>query len=350
MRPAGSCEWLLIAVGSALFGCVPEFDDDTSRVVSPRILALQASPAEVRDRVDETATVTALLAGPAASETPEIFWSLCVDRKPLSELGPVSARCIESPEPGPEIAESLGTGNSVDVPIPETACQLFGPQRPDPKPGEPSGRPVDPDPTGGFYQPVLAWLGSTAVLGAVRLGCPLRDIDFNRRYRPNENPALTALDAVRGDGSVLAFEADEPVTLGAGERIRLRASWVACPAVDACGDGICGPDEAQTTCVDSGDDCAAPRGCTGAERYVYFDGLAQSVTDRFEALSVSWYATDGTFDAPRTGGSADAGADGGPGSSNGYVAPGAGTVELWAIVRDDRGGTAWRSGTITISN
>ncbi|HEY3493968.1 MAG TPA: hypothetical protein VGK73_04750, partial [Polyangiaceae bacterium] len=321
MRRSFRIQASLLAVLSGIFGCVPEFDDDTSRVAAPRVLAIQSAPAEVRDRIDETATVTALVAGPDGSEAPEPFWSLCIDRKPLSELGPVSPKCIESPEPGAEFAESLGTGVSVEAAIPETACQLFGPQRPDPKPGEPSGRPVDPDPTGGYYQPVVAWLGSTAVLGAVRLGCALRDVDFNRRYRPNENPELAAFEAVRSDGSVLAFDPEEPVTLAPGERVNLRASFAECPAVDVCGDGICGPDEDQTSCMDSGDDCAAPRGCTGAERYVYFDSLAQSVSDRRESLTVSWYATDGTFDGPRTAGSASAGADGGPGSSNGYVAP-----------------------------
>lgn len=348
MRKLLCVKWLIFA--AAVSGCVPEFDDDTSRVTAARVLAIRADPAEVRDRVDKTALVTALVAEPEGSETPDVFWSLCIDRKPLSELGPVSPRCIESPEPGPEIAEPLGTGLSVEATLPETACQLFGPQRPDPKPGEPSGRPVDPDPTGGYYQPVTAWLGSTAVLGAVRLGCTLRDVEFNRRYRPNENPALAAFDAVRADGSVVTFDGETPVTLAPSERVKLRASWVECPAADVCGDGICGPDEDQTSCMDSGDDCAIPHGCTGAERYVYFDALSQSVTERKESLTVAWYATDGTFDDPRTGAGANVGDDGSPGSSNGYVAPGGGTVRIWAIVRDDRGGTAWQSGRITISN
>jgi hypothetical protein len=338
----------------AALGCVPEFDDDTTYVASPRVLAVRAEPAEVRERVDATTSFTALVAGPEASAVPDVSWSLCLDRKPLSELGPVSQRCLTSPEPGPEIAQPIGTGTTVTAPIPEDACQVFGPQRPDPKPGEPAGRPVDPDPTGGFYQPVLAWLDATAVLGAVRLGCPLRDIEFNRRYRPNANPEVTAFEALRADGSVLAFtsgDAEEAeLTLAPGERVTLRTTWPACPAADVCGDGICGPDEDQTTCADAGNDCAEPRGCSGAERYAYFDALDQSVSDRWEALTVSYYATDGQFDTPRSSGSEGVGADGGPGALNGYVAPSGGTVRIWAIVRDDRGGTAWQSGKITISN
>jgi len=341
-----ACALVVVAFGT---GCVPEFDDDTSRVAAPRVLAIRADPAEVRERLDKTATFTALVAAPDGSATPEVFWSLCIDRKPLSELGPVSPKCIASPEPGPSIAEPLGTGTSIEATIPETACQLFGPQRPDPKPGEPSGRPVDPDPTGGYYQPVMAWLGTTAVLGSVRLGCPLRDIEFNQRYRQNENPALDALEAVRGDGTALPLDDGGSLDLSPGERVTVRTTWPLCPAVDECGDGICGPDEDQTTCQGTGDDCAAPRGCTGAERYVFFDALAQSTSERWEALTVSYYATDGSFDNPRTGGTATAGAEGQPGTNNGYVAPSAGTAALWVIVRDDRGGTAWRSFNVNVS-
>jgi hypothetical protein len=307
-------------------------------------------PAEARERVDELVEVTGLVAAPDDVESPEIVWSLCLDRKPLSELGPISQRCLASPAAVPEVVEALGSGTTVEAPIPPTACQLFGPQRPEPKPGEPSGRPVDPDSTGGYYQPVLAWLGGTAVLGAVRLGCPLRDLEFNRRYRPNENPALSAFEAVRAGDAVLGLSPDEPVELAAGERVSLRVTWPSCPAVDVCGDGICGPDEDQTTCAGAGDDCSMPRGCAGAERYAYFDALAQTVTDRTEEMTVSWYATAGTFDAPRTGASASVGADGSPGATNGFVAPGGGAVKIWAIVRDDRGGTAWLSGRVTISN
>jgi hypothetical protein len=351
-RAALACALLFGAL--PVLGCVPEFDDDTTFVAAPRVLAVRADPAEVRERVDETTAFTALVAGPEGSTAPEPFWSLCLDRKPLSELGPVSQRCLASAEPGAEIAEPLGSGLTVAAPIPEDACQLFGPQRPDPKPGEPAGRPVDPDPTGGFYQPVVAWLDATAVLGAVRLGCPLRDIEFNRRYRPNTNPELSSFEVLRADGSVVALASgagEEPeLTLSPGERVTLRTTWPYCPAVDVCGDGICGPDEDQTSCQEAGDDCAEPRGCSGAERYAFFDALEQSVSDRWEALTVSYYATGGEFDAPRSSGSEGVGGDGSPGALNGYVAPSGGTVRLWAIVRDDRGGTAWQSGTITISN
>jgi hypothetical protein len=333
---------LLLSTAAA---CVPDFDDRTSRVSEPRILAISAFPAEAArgERVELTALVAA--PGPAPDDP---SWWLCLDRKPLSELGPVSARCLSSPEPDSSVASLLGSGLSTTATLPPKACQLFGPERPDPKAGEPSGRPVDPDASGGFYQPVLAWLGGSAVLGGIRLNCPLSGatregtVEFNRRYRRNWNPELEAFELIRSDGSALALDADQPVTLDAGERVGLRARFAECPRVDACGDGICGQSEDPGACRE---DCAEPAGCRGAERYAFYDRQLERVVEREESLVVAWFASAGELAEERSDRDPDEPTSS---ASNGYVAVSAGEVQLWAVVRDDRGGVSFRSGRVRV--
>jgi hypothetical protein len=319
MKRLLSCSWLWAAAG-----CVPDFDDRTSEVLAPRVLAIQAFPAEAgkNDEVE----LRALVASPDGS-APEPSWSLCVDRKPLSELGPLSARCLASPELAPEVAVTLGTGATASATLPAKVCQLFGPERPDPKAGEPSGRPVDPDPTGGYYQPVLAWLGQSTVLGGVRLACPLSGatregtVEYNERYRPNSNPELDAFELLRADGSTEALDAEPAPVLARRERVQLRARFAACPA-------------------------ETPEECGGAERYAFYDHDAQRVVDRDETLVVSWFSSAGALGEERSDRDPSQPVDS---ATNRYVAPPEpGEVRLWAVVRDDRGGVSWRSGRVRI--
>jgi hypothetical protein len=245
------------------------------------------------------------------------------------------------------VRESLGRGAQAEAVLPEDACQRFGPQRPDPKPGEPSGRPVDPDPTGGFYQPVVAWLDDAAALGGARLACAIRDATFTRRYKRNQNPELSAFDVLRADGSVIEASDDQPIALERGEAVNLRVGWPACPSSDRCGDGLCGIDEDAVSC---GDDCGGePRGCAGAERYARFDPLSLATTVQVESIVVAWFATAGRFDAPRTDRVSAAGGDDAPGTLNRYVAPSSGEATLWAVVRDDRGGVSWLERSVVVN-
>jgi len=328
-------------------GCVPDFDDRSSQVTTPRVLAISAFPAEAAR--SEKVELTALIASPDAASVDAPSWSLCIDRKPLSELGPVSPRCLESPEPDEAVATPLGAGESASATLPAKVCQLFGPDRPDPKAGEPSGRPVDPDATGGFYQPVLTWLGGAAVLGGIRLNCPLSGatregtVEYNRRYRPNQNPELDALELVRDDGTTVELATDDEISLRPGERVGLRARFPECPAEDSCGDGICGPGEESAQCAE---DCATPQGCRGAERYVFYDRDEARVVERRESLVVSWFSNGGELAEERSDRNPS---ESTPAATNGYVAPVTpGVVNLWAVVRDDRGGVSWRSGRLRI--
>ena len=335
----------IVAFAAAAFGCVPDIEDDTSRIEGPRVLALRSEPAESAE--GGQVTVTALAATPDGAPR-DVDFVLCTDRKPLTELGPVSPRCIESRDGEPDVLTPLGTGELATLTVPAEACTLFGPERPDPKPGEPSPRPVDPDLTGGFYQPVIAWLGGDATLGAVRLACPLsgapRDatVDFNRRYRPNANPSVLALERVRGDGSGQVLSArGAPLRVAPGERLRLRAVVPPCPFEPVCGDGICGALEDRVTCRE---DCDEPKGCGGAERYAIYDPSARAVRDATESLVASWYATSGELREERTD-PIDPEV-----MENDWTAPlQPGSVRLWVVVRDDRGGSDWRSGIVEVT-
>jgi len=324
--------------------CVPEFDTESTLVTRPRIAAIRSVPAEARE--GEPVEIEALIADPNASGIQASF-ALCLARKPLTELGPVNPACLEY-DADESVHDRLGRGARVSATIPEAACSAFGPERPDPKPGEPAGRPVDPDTSGGFYQPIVAFLGEAVTLGAARLRCDLAGIpraatvELNQRYRNNENPSIDELELVHADGSAEPLtDGDDPVTVERGERVTVRVRWAECPSESECGDGICGALEEAANCEA---DCATPKGCTGAERFAFYDAESQSVVDRVEALFVSYLASGGTFDEERS--------DARPGesfSTNGWTAPREpGPVRLWGVLRDSRGGSGFVSASVEV--
>lgn len=303
-------------------GCVPAVDDDLSLVESSRVLAVLAEPPEAAE--GESVSLTALVA-PSEAAGDEVSYAACLERKPLSELGPVSPSCLRGGSS--ESLRSFGSGPSVQATIDRGACSSFGPRRPTAEAGQPAGRPVDPDPTGGFYQPIVASLpGQLGVLGAVRLDCGLpgadRDlvVEYNGRHRINQNPAIDRLERRDDEGWVEVSrrgEESEDVVVALSTQLSLRVSWASC-----------GPDEA----------------CTGAETYVLFDSGAGVLVEQTEALFASWYATAGVFHDYRTGASPGAGA-----AENLWLAPGEpGPVDLWVVLRDGRGGVSFGSYRVVV--
>jgi hypothetical protein len=144
---------------------------------------------------------------------------------------------------------------------------------------------------------------------------------YNQRYHPNQNPALEPLELLRSDGSSEPFEDGAVLELRPGERVRLRVKWPECPEEGECG---------------------------GAEHYVVYDALAQTLGERTEAFVVSWYATGGLFAEPRT--EQTFGDPGEPaGTFNTWTAPTSGGAEVWAVAHDDRGGQSWVHGSLAIS-
>jgi hypothetical protein len=293
--------------------CVPEFDGDPALVDRPRVLAISSSPAEAAP--GEMVTLRALIASPTGTlrETP-LGWSLCLARRPLAELGPIAPACLEDEDTVDEaVMKWLGFAATVDAELPADACRLFGPEPPATMPGEPTGRPVEPDPTGGYFQPVLARLyddETSLELLKVRIACGLagatqeQAAEYAQRYARNVAP------------EVLEFGLDDGSThIEPGAHVELHASWIDCPR-----------------------ETGSP-GCGGAETHVFFDPIDLAVEVRREAISVAWFASAGTFDEPRTGMGSDQ-LD--STSHNGWTAPSEPQiVHAWVVLRDDRGGVAW---------
>lgn len=349
------------ALGGALLGgCVPDFATDLSELREPRLLAIASDPAEAG--AGKPVRLTALVAVPPGSSPPPLDWSLCLARKSLTELGPINPLCLGGSADEPEadaaggeathVSQILGRGASAEGKLSADVCKLFGPLRPSPKPGEPAGRPVDPDITGGFYQPVIASLGGVPSLGAIRIDCDPTNLNrddalaYRRRYRRNESPRLAAL-AIRTGSSRRELDAS-PLEVKAGSNVELEASWDDCPDVSACGDGYCTADEDASSCPD---DCTTGEvhGCAGAESYVWYNRESQRIEPRREAITVAWYASSGRFDSEQTG---LAEPEAALHTSTGNVwrvgaVPGSAT--LWLVIRDSRGGQSWRQQPVLVA-
>src|ERR1019366_7925445 len=130
--------------------CRPDLDQIISIVDKPIVLAVRSDPAEAAPTI--AVKYTALYvdgAGPIMNGN--LRWDFCEARKPLADLGPVNTECLDT---SGSWFVPLGSGADVSGAIPPDACKLFGPDVPPPVPGQPQGRPVDPDTTGGYYDPI----------------------------------------------------------------------------------------------------------------------------------------------------------------------------------------------------
>lgn len=341
---------LSLLVLPVLVGCATSLDDPTPRVAAPRVLAISSEPAEPLPNASTRLTALFADASGELSVAP-LDWAYCTARKPLAELGPVARSCFD--KSAADVHVAIGSGRSVVGRIPRETCRLFGPNPPPAMPGEPNQRPVDPDITGGYYQPVIAFrndnagdptLAQVRVLCDVANGTPSAIAEFGLRYRANVNPSIAALTF--GDEATPIPEdgVDVPPTIARGATTTLELSWPTCPDVGVCGDGICGDDETFTSC-DA--DCLVPFGCDGAEHYVLVDPSNGQLVRRREGIAVTWYSTGGSFTEARTGRSDE---DPETRTTNEFTAPAeAGDVVVFAVIRDERGGTSFRGFRLTVT-
>jgi hypothetical protein len=316
------CVWLCLPLWAA--ACVPDDDQNESLIDRARVIAVQMEPAEVAPR--GRFKLRALSAGGEV----DLDWSFCGEQKPLSELGPISRRCL-APH-GQGLLDPFGAGNEVDATMPANACRLYGPDRPPPKQGEPAGRPVDADPSGGFYQPIslFDFNEQAASLFEARVACSLPGVtrqqfsDWTQRYVPNVNPSIDAIEAVFDGEAYLLDDAEAgPLQVSAGMTLPLRV-WAP----------LCG------------EELDATAACGGAEPYLYFDIGTRDLVTRTETLSASWFATGGSFGDSRT---SLAETDDGALANNRWTAPRqAGEVSLWVVLRDNRGGVSWKQARIVV--
>jgi hypothetical protein len=329
---------LLCAAAIAVSACVPDVDSDESTVIAPRVLAIEAEPAEAAPNATVRYRALVVDGSGVRSDLP-LSWFHCLAQKPLAELGPIDRDCLYAERAR---LAPLGAGQAIEATLPADACALFGPNPPLPMADKPPGRPVDADESGGYKLPVIAGLGtqtgSQAVLYEQRISCGLAGVspdlsfDYAQRYHANQNPRVAALRVVRASGAS-ELVSDLPVQVAVAERIELEVAWPDCPLSDSCGDGVCGADEGRMSCAQ---DCEPLRGCAGAERYVVYDREKSQLVVRREALRVAWYATAGSFDEERTGVEADVPTQR---SSNVWQAPSSpATATIWVVLRDSRGG------------
>ena len=265
-----------------LAACDSALDQRLAIVDEPRLLAVIADPAEAKPGATQTYSALIASAGGPVADAPT--WDYCLAPKPPTEDNVVSQDCL-----GDTMLAALGTGAMETGTLPSDGCLRFGPDTP------PGGfRPRDPDPTGGFYQPVRATLGDVVGFGLPRITCNLAAApsqaahDYLTMYQANTNPTLLPLAL-----------ADAP----ANSDVALTAAW--------------------------------PAGA--AESYLYFDPQAQVLVTRRESMRVSWYATGGSLPVDASAVGED---DLSTSVSTTWHTPGPGTAWLWFVLRDSRGGIA----------
>ena len=271
-------------------GCENALDQRLAIVDAPRVLAVVSDPAEAKPGA--TVTMSALVASPGGPIVAAPAWALCTAPKPPTEDNAVADGCL-----GSDQVVDLGTAPTATATIPADACTLFGPD-------VPGGgfRPRDPDPTGGFYQPVRADAGDAGIsFGFARITCKLGSApgdvahDYQTMYVANANPVLHPL--VLGN---VAANSDVPLT----------AAW----------------DEPET--------------------YLYYDPSSQTLVTRREAMRVSWFATGGSLPVDA---SAIAEDDPATSVSTTWRTPATpGPAWVWLVLRDSRGGIATLTVAVTV--
>ncbi|MEO7112382.1 MAG: hypothetical protein ABI183_18195, partial [Polyangiaceae bacterium] len=232
-----------------------------------------------------------------------LLWAFCATPTSLTENDSVSPACLT--EAG--VRAIGGPAPSLNASTPDDSCSLFGPDTP---PGQ--VRPRDPDVTGGYFQPIRTRAGSITAFGFERVLCDLPNapaavtLQFNQQYVANRNPAPPTI-AVTVAGAQADFG-----DLSVGSHVSFRVSWSA----------------------------------ADAESYVVFDTASESVVPARESMRVSWFASNGSFDADRTGRDDN---DTTTYTDNGWNAPGnPSVVHLWVVLRDSRGGVSFVSDDLTV--
>jgi hypothetical protein len=291
------------SVAALSASCQPTFSDRPSLVSGPRILAVRAEPAETKP--GDAATYDALVVGADGTiAAAPAAWAFCVTPKLVAENDSVSEGCLQD-----NGVTAIGAAaGAIVTTTPMNTCSLFGPEIP-PNSGL---RPRDPDPTGGYFQPVRVRTSGLTAFGLFRTTCDLANApgdvvtDFAARYHANQNPHIASL--VRVDGVV-----ETPFTAAAhDEAVSLRVHW--------------------------------PNG--DAETYAWFDPASVSVVDRRESMRVSFFTTSGSFDLDTSGRAED---ETDSFADDVWHAPSDGSVvHMWIVLRDSRGGIAFTAVDVSV--
>ena len=275
-----------------LVGCSDALDQRLAIVDQDRVLAITSEPPEVTP--GNAAVLTALVASPTGTLAEAPAWSLCNAPKPPTEDNAVADGCLA------DQVTPLGTSPTLTATIPVDACRTYGPDV-----TSTGFRPRDPDPTGGYYQPIRAAVPSIDLaFGFTRVSCDLANApgdvaqQYLETYVANASPTLDAPVVA----SSVAVNSDVTLSIG----------W---------------PDSA-------------------VESYVYFDPDSETLITRRESMRVSWFATAGSLAVDA---SAVDEADLSTSVSTTWHTPSQpSTVFLWFVLRDSRGGIATASTMVEV--
>jgi hypothetical protein len=286
-------------------GACVDADARSSQISGAQVLALVARPPDAAP--GELVELEVFAVDANGTLTPDdLTLSYCRTPASIGDNRLASDACALTVEDDARIERSQ-TG-IFSKRLPSDACTRFGPSVPA------TTRAPDPDPTGGYYQPVRIAFGDVQAVGTLRLRCPLANApfqltrEFRERYAPNQNPVLTPLSMTLGDTDAPVDPQDVPRDAD----IRLHAGWT--------------PES--------------------RESYVVYDAFAGALSTQTEAMRVSWYATQGELTFAHKG---SASHERTTTADNTWHSPGAaGTAHLWLVLRDDRGGTAYASYALTL--
>jgi len=279
--------WLVL-----LAGCSDALDQRLAIVDRDRVLAITSEPPEVTP--GNAAVLTALVGSPTGTLGEAPAWSLCTAPKPPTEDNAVADGCLA------DQVTPLGTSPTLTATIPVDACRTYGPDV-----TSTGFRPRDPDPTGGYYQPIRAAVPSIDLaFGFTRITCDLANApgdvaqQYLETYVANANPTL--------DAPVVASSVatDSDVTLSIG--------WPA----DA------------------------------VESYIYFDPDTETLITRRESIRLSWFATAGSLAVDASAVDDDTSTSV---STTWHTPSQPGTVFLWFVLRDSRGGIATASASVEVT-
>lgn len=275
----------LMGAALALLGCQGSSDLPPTYLSGLRVLAIKAEPPEAAPGGSSTVSVLAFDTGGAA---PTASWSRCM-RAPLAGQA-VNPDCVTGAA-GSDLVP-IGDGLTVTAAMPDVAATDLG----------------APDATGGVYLPLVA-----------RVTTPAEEILSTYRLRlgaagqpANANPQLAGLFVSEG-GTPTAIDEATPLVVRVGDKLTLSATFT--------------PGSAESYTI------ALPDGSGGT-----------SSTSQTETLTVAWFATAGSFDNDKT-------SDAQPTTilDLGARAPAARTtVDLYAVGRDERGGTTWAHRTLQV--
>ncbi len=285
--------WWPILLG--VVGCQDALDQRLALVTAPRVLAVTSEPPEVTPgQPGQDVVMTATIAGPDGPLADVPAWALCTAPKPPTEDNAVADGCVAA------AVTPLGSGAMITVTIPSDACRTYGPDV-----ASTGFRPRDPDPTGGYYQPVRAEVpGLDLAFGFARITCNLAaapgDIaqQYKTMYVANTNPQLGTPTI---DG---AAPGTPPSIVPADRDVTLAVDWPA----------------------------------ASVESYLYFDPDSQALITRREAMRVSWFATGGELAVDATAVGEDDPAT--TAATTWHTPATPGPAWLWIVLRDSRGGIA----------